>query len=147
MELLKNYDCDILYHPGKANKVADALSQKSSIERMMVKEWTLMEGVRDSEFKFEVSHVSSLLATMRIELEIQTKIKALQSMDPEIQKILEMDVTKRKSDSQVPEDGILKFRGRLCATGNAELKEEILLEAYRSNCSIHLGSTNMYQNL
>ncbi|KAL5568094.1 hypothetical protein UlMin_024669 [Ulmus minor] len=30
LELVKDYDCEILYHPGKANKVADALSRKSS---------------------------------------------------------------------------------------------------------------------
>ena len=29
MELLKDYNCSILYHPGKANGVADALSKKS----------------------------------------------------------------------------------------------------------------------
>ena len=30
MEVLKDYDCSILYHPGKANVVADALSRKSA---------------------------------------------------------------------------------------------------------------------
>ena len=30
MKLLKDYDCSILYHPGKANMVADALSRKSA---------------------------------------------------------------------------------------------------------------------
>src|SRR5262249_28248093 len=29
IELLKDYDCQILYHPRKANVVADALSRKS----------------------------------------------------------------------------------------------------------------------
>ena len=30
LELLKDYDCSILYHPGKENVVADALSRKSA---------------------------------------------------------------------------------------------------------------------
>ena len=29
MELIKDYDCVIYYHPGKANVVADAMSRKS----------------------------------------------------------------------------------------------------------------------
>ena len=32
MELIKYYDLIIDYHPGKANVVADALSQKSSVK-------------------------------------------------------------------------------------------------------------------
>jgi hypothetical protein len=32
LELIKDYDCEINYHPGKANVVADTLSRMSSIE-------------------------------------------------------------------------------------------------------------------
>ena len=74
-----------------------------------------------------MSQVSSLLAALRIEPKIHTKIKALQSTDPEIQKILIMDAAKRKSDFQVSKDGVLKFRGRLCVLSDTELKEEIFV--------------------
>ena len=30
MDVVKDYDCEILYHLGKANMVADALSRKSA---------------------------------------------------------------------------------------------------------------------
>ena len=32
LELIKDYDCEINYYPGKANIVADALSKKSMVE-------------------------------------------------------------------------------------------------------------------
>ena len=32
MELLSDYDCEIRYHPGKANVVADTLSRKENIK-------------------------------------------------------------------------------------------------------------------
>ena len=32
LELIKDYDCEINYHPGKANVVADVLSKKSTME-------------------------------------------------------------------------------------------------------------------
>ncbi|GKG01436.1 putative reverse transcriptase domain-containing protein, partial [Tanacetum coccineum] len=37
LELLSDYDCDIRYHPGKANVVADALSQKEWIKPLQVR--------------------------------------------------------------------------------------------------------------
>ncbi|GKF81332.1 putative reverse transcriptase domain-containing protein, partial [Tanacetum coccineum] len=36
LELLSDYDCNIRYHPGKANVVADALSHKEQIEPLRV---------------------------------------------------------------------------------------------------------------
>jgi len=44
MEYLKDYDFELLYHPGKANVVADALSRKKMhVSCMMVKELELIE--------------------------------------------------------------------------------------------------------
>ena len=48
MEYLKDYDFELLYHPGKANVVADALSRKKMhMSCMMVNELELIEKLRD----------------------------------------------------------------------------------------------------
>lgn len=38
IELLNDFDCHILYHLGKASVVTDALSRKTSVASMMMKE-------------------------------------------------------------------------------------------------------------
>ena len=44
VELFKDFDCEILYHPGKGNVVADALSQRgASMTTIMVQEWRLLK--------------------------------------------------------------------------------------------------------
>ncbi|GJY90252.1 hypothetical protein Tco_0505448 [Tanacetum coccineum] len=45
LELLSDYDCDIRYHLGKANVVADALSQKEQIEPLQKLENPVNEDV------------------------------------------------------------------------------------------------------
>jgi len=48
MEYLKDYDFELLYHPSKANVVADALSWKRvHMSSLMVKELELIEKLRD----------------------------------------------------------------------------------------------------
>ncbi|GJW78735.1 putative reverse transcriptase domain-containing protein [Tanacetum coccineum] len=44
LELLSDYDCEIRYHPEKANVVADALSQKERIKPLLV--WALVMTIR-----------------------------------------------------------------------------------------------------
>ncbi|GKA38469.1 hypothetical protein Tco_0731020, partial [Tanacetum coccineum] len=45
LELLSDYDCEIRYHPRKANVVADALSQKERIKPLRVRALVLRIGL------------------------------------------------------------------------------------------------------
>lgn len=42
MELLNDYDCEIRYHPGKANVVADALSKKEHVKPRIARAMSIM---------------------------------------------------------------------------------------------------------
>ncbi|GJW08874.1 putative reverse transcriptase domain-containing protein [Tanacetum coccineum] len=45
LELLSNYDCDIRYHPGKPNVVADALSRKERVKPLRVRALVITIGL------------------------------------------------------------------------------------------------------
>ena len=114
MELLKDYDCTILYHPGKANVVADALSRKSmgslahivEVRRPVVKEFQdlLASGVR-----FEVAGTESLLAHVHARSTLVYTIKVTQSKDPHLRKIVEETQAGKVSDFVVDSEGVLHF--------------------------------------
>ena len=92
MELLKDYDCSILYHPGKANVVADALSRKSagslahiSTERRpIIKE---LHDLIDQGLQWKVTKMC-LIAQFRVRSVYLERVKTAQKRDPQLQKIM-----------------------------------------------------------
>ena len=86
LELLKDYDCDILYHPGKANVVADALSRKSSgslahissERRPLIQE---LHQLVDQGLMMKTSRTGGLLAQFQIRSVLRDRIKTAQSRD------------------------------------------------------------------
>jgi len=45
------------------------------------------------------------------------------------------------------EDGILRFKGRVCVPEGPHFRRQILKEGHQSRLSIHPGMTKMYKDL
>ena len=70
LELIKDYDYEILYHSGKANMVADALSKKERLKMIM----SLREFTRDFE-KMEIEvKVTGAGTEKMFEIAIQSEL-------------------------------------------------------------------------
>ena len=88
MELIKDCDMKLHYHPGKANVVADALSRKSHVNTLMTGELPkeLAEDLR--ELCLEIV-LRGYVATLEIQSTLMDKIREAQKMDKEIAEIKE----------------------------------------------------------
>jgi len=148
LELLKDYDFGLNYHPGKDNVVADALSRKTlHMSAMMVKEFELLEQFRDLRLVCERTPQSVKLGMLKIDNEFLKSIKEAQKEDVKFVDVLIASNQTEDNDFKVNDQGVLRFRGRICILDNDEMKKMILEESHRSSLSIHLGATKMYHDL
>ena len=84
LELIKDYDCTIEYHPGKANVVTDALSKRleSSLSHMRSGYLSLLVDLRALGVILEAEDSGALLATFHVRPLIVDQIIEGQSQDP-----------------------------------------------------------------
>ncbi|GJU96138.1 putative reverse transcriptase domain-containing protein [Tanacetum coccineum] len=135
LELLSDYDCEIRYHPGKANVVADALSRK---ER-------------------EPLRVRALVMTIGLDLPKQILEAQTEARKPENLKTEDVggilvenskDLEKFREEKLEPRaDGTLCLNGRSWLPCYGDLRTVIMHESHKSKYSIHPGSDKMYQDM
>jgi hypothetical protein len=147
LELIKDYDLEVHYHPCKANVVPDALTRRyCNYVTLEPKNEALCEEMR--KLSLEVVEHGKLHAAS-IESPLHERIAIAQLIDEEVQKI------KQKLEEEDPEYdcfrkndmGVIWFGQRLVVPRDQDLKKEILDEAHLSKFTIHSGSTKMYRDL
>ncbi|XP_070040525.1 uncharacterized protein [Nicotiana tomentosiformis] len=154
LELLKDYDITILYHPGKVNVVANALSKREvsmgNLAYIPFGERPLASDVQDLANQFmrlDVSEPSCVLACTVAWSSLFEHIRERQCDDPHL--LVLRDTVRHGGSKQVTvgDDGVLRMQGCVCMSNVDGLHELILEEAHSSWYSIHLGAAKMYHDL
>ncbi|WVZ52302.1 hypothetical protein U9M48_003376 [Paspalum notatum var. saurae] len=146
LELIKDYDMEIHYHPGKANVVADALSRKSyanmALGFMMPHE--LCEEFERLSLGF-LHH--TIAAAFETEPTLEQKIREHQKDDEKLQEIRELLKLGKAPHFRKDEQGTLWYKNRICVPNVDSIRKLILSEAHDRAYSIHPGNTKMYYDL
>nr|GEV67532.1 putative reverse transcriptase domain-containing protein [Tanacetum cinerariifolium] len=128
LELLSDYDCDIRYHPGKANVVTDFLSRKE----------------RDVPLR-----VRALVMTISLDLPKQTLAAQIEALKPknlkkeEVGGMIRTDIPKERLEPRA--DRTLCLNGRNWLPCDIDLRSVITHESHKSKYATHPGSEKMYQ--
>ncbi|GKB77515.1 putative reverse transcriptase domain-containing protein [Tanacetum coccineum] len=134
--LLSDYNCEIRYHPGKANVVADALSKKERDQPLRVRALVMTIGL----------DIPKQILNAQIEARKPENIKNedVGGMLVENAKNPEAIRTKKLEPRA---DGTLCLNGRSWLPCYGDLRTVIMHESHKSKYSIHPGSDKMYQDM
>ncbi|GJX50415.1 putative reverse transcriptase domain-containing protein [Tanacetum coccineum] len=126
LELLSDYDCEIRYHPRKANVVPDALSRKERIKPL----W-----------------VQALVMTIQLDLPKQILNVQTEARKPENFKAEDVGgmISKDKLEPRVDETLCLKNMSWLPCFG--DLRTFIMHESHKLKYFVHPGFNKMYQDM
>nr|GEX47553.1 putative reverse transcriptase domain-containing protein [Tanacetum cinerariifolium] len=124
IELLSDYDCEIHYHPGKGNVVADALSQK---ERELLR----------------VRSLVMMVHTNLPERILNTQIEAMKRDNVKPKNLGRLI----KLISEIRSNGIRCFKERIWLPLFGGIRDLVMHESHKSKYSIHLWSGKIYQDL
>ncbi|GJU67778.1 putative reverse transcriptase domain-containing protein [Tanacetum coccineum] len=130
LELLRDYDCDIRYHPGKANVVADALSCKERIEPLRVRPLVMTIGLD--------------LPKRILEAQIEAQ-KPENLVNEDVGGIIRRDIPKERLEPRA--DGTLCLHDRSWLPCYGDLRSVIMHESHKLKYSIHPSSEKMYQDM
>jgi hypothetical protein len=146
LELIKDYELEIHYHPGKANIVADALSRKSQVN-LMVTHPMPYELAKEFD-RLSLGFLNNMRGvTVELEPTLEQKIKEAQKKDEKISEIRQLILEGRGKDFREDAEGVIWFKDRLCVPNVQSIQELILKEAHESAYSIHPRSEKMYHDL
>src|SRR6187551_4052543 len=121
LELIKDYDLEIHYHPGKANVVADALSRKSYCNNLMIEE-SQPELARELYMlKLELVEEGKP-QEMRVRYNLEDRIKEAQGKCPEIQEVKENIQRGVAPDFRIDEAGTVWLKDRICVLQDKEIR-------------------------
>jgi hypothetical protein len=138
LELIKDYDVGINYHPRKANMVADALSCTSHVSLLVVD--SMAFELCEELDKLNLRIVANTKATkMEVSANILQEIRKGKVEDEKIQEIKRNIKEEKSLGFLEDEEGVLWYKGKICVPNVKELKDKVLREAHESAYFIHLG--------